>query len=136
MSGFQNEFGVHRRFPIRRMCSENEYGAVGKLSEQAGVWRSFHGERIDQELDRQRILNVAVAEDATIPLLPEPSLMPVKLGFAALLAALLSLGVGIGADHYDRTFRTPIEVATCLEVAVLGSIPLIGSENSTPGAAS
>jgi uncharacterized protein involved in exopolysaccharide biosynthesis len=82
--------------------------------------------RIEQELDRQRILNVAIAQDPAIPILPEPSLMSLKLGLTAFLAALLSIGGALAVDHYDRTFRTSAEVATFLQLPVLGSIPLMG----------
>jgi uncharacterized protein involved in exopolysaccharide biosynthesis len=82
--------------------------------------------RIEQELDRQRILNVAVAQDPTVPVLPQPSLMPVKLGFAGLLAAMMSLSGALGADYYSRTFRTSAEVVKHLQLPVLGSMPLMG----------
>jgi len=82
--------------------------------------------RIEQEMDRQRILNVAIAQDAAVPILPKPSLMPIKLGFAGLVAAMLGLGGALGADRYDRTFRTRSEVAKILEIPVLGSFPLMG----------
>src|SRR5262249_55062888 len=66
--------------------------------------------RIDEALDRQRIVNVAIAEEATVPILPEPSLLSVKLGFAGFFAVILSLGGALGADSYDRTFRNGAEV--------------------------
>jgi uncharacterized protein involved in exopolysaccharide biosynthesis len=84
--------------------------------------------RIEQELDRQRILNVAIAEEATVPVLPQPSLMPVKLGFVGLFAALVACGGAFGADYYDRTFRTRAEIARFLEVPVLGTFPLMEDE--------
>src|SRR6185369_1571658 len=85
--------------------------------------------RIEQEMDRQRILNVAIAQDPTVPILPEPSLLSVKLGFAGLLAVMLSFGGAFGADYYDRTFRTGDEVREYLGVPALASMPLIGDEN-------
>jgi uncharacterized protein involved in exopolysaccharide biosynthesis len=85
--------------------------------------------RIEQEMDRQRILNVAIAQDPTVPILPEPSLLSVKLSFAGLLAVMLSFGGAFGADYYDRTFRTGKEVRDYLGVPALASMPLIGDEN-------
>jgi uncharacterized protein involved in exopolysaccharide biosynthesis len=85
--------------------------------------------RIEQEMDRQRILNVAIAQDPTVPILPEPSLLSVKLGFAGLLAVMLSFGGAFGADYYDRTFRTSDEVREYLGMPALASMPLIDGEN-------
>jgi uncharacterized protein involved in exopolysaccharide biosynthesis len=87
--------------------------------------------RIEQELDKQRILNVAIAEEPAVPVLPEPAPVPLKFGF--VLAGLLSLGIGFVTDFYDRSFRTPIEVEQHLGVPVLASTPLIGdtSEQET-----
>jgi uncharacterized protein involved in exopolysaccharide biosynthesis len=87
--------------------------------------------RIEQELDKQRILNVAIAEEPAVPVLPEPAPVPLKFGF--VLAGLLSLGIGFVTDFYDRSFRTPIEVEQHLGVPVLASMPLIGdtSEQET-----
>jgi uncharacterized protein involved in exopolysaccharide biosynthesis len=85
--------------------------------------------RIEQELDRQRILNVAIAQDAAVPILPQPSLMPVKLGFAGMFALIVALAGAFGADYYDRTFRTRAEVARYLELPVLGALPFIEGED-------
>src|SRR5215813_9050193 len=84
--------------------------------------------RIEQELDKQRILNVAIAEEPAVPVLPEPAPVPLKFGF--VLAGLLSLGIGFVTDIYDRSFRTPIEVEQHLGISVLASTPLIGSVSS------
>jgi uncharacterized protein involved in exopolysaccharide biosynthesis len=80
--------------------------------------------RIEQELDKQRILNVAIAEEPAVPVLPEPAAVPLKFGF--VLAGLLSLGIGFITDAYDRSFRTPAEVEQHLGIPVLASTPLIG----------
>lgn len=82
--------------------------------------------RIEQELDKQQIVNVAITEEPSVPVLPEPAPVPLKFGF--VLAGLLSLGLGFGADYYDRSFRTPEEVERYLGVPVLAATPLIGEE--------
>jgi capsular polysaccharide biosynthesis protein len=71
-------------------------------------------------------VNVAIAQNPEIPILPEPSLMPVKLGLAGVFALLLSFGGAIGVDFHDRTFRNSAEVTKYLALPVLGSIPLSG----------
>lgn len=82
--------------------------------------------RIEQELDKQQIVNVAITEEPSVPVLPEPAPIPLKFGF--VMAGLLSLGLGFGADCYDRTFRSPAEVERYLGVPVLAATPLIGEE--------
>jgi uncharacterized protein involved in exopolysaccharide biosynthesis len=84
--------------------------------------------RIEQELDKQRILNVAIAEEPAVPVLPEPAPVPFKFG--VVLAGLLSLGIGFINDVYDRSFRTPVEVEEHLGIPVLASTPLIGDASS------
>jgi uncharacterized protein involved in exopolysaccharide biosynthesis len=83
--------------------------------------------RIEEELDKQRILNVAIAEEPSIPVLPDPAPIPMKFGF--VFAGFLSLGFGFLADYYDRTFRTPKEVELYLGVPVLAAMPLISDLN-------
>jgi uncharacterized protein involved in exopolysaccharide biosynthesis len=79
--------------------------------------------RIDQELDKQRILNVAIAEEPAIPVLPQPAVVPVKFGL--VLAGCLSLCFGFMTDWYDRSFRTPEEVERWLNIPVVAAIPLV-----------
>jgi polysaccharide export outer membrane protein len=99
--------------------SEEKYLLYQRKQEEA---------RIEQELDKQRILNVAIAEEPAVPVLPEPAPVPLKFGF--VLAGLLSLGIGFVTDIYDRSFRTPIEVEQHLGIPVLASTPLVGDAPS------
>jgi uncharacterized protein involved in exopolysaccharide biosynthesis len=81
--------------------------------------------RISQALDKQQILNVAVAEAPTVPALPTTS--PILLLAASIiLAGILSVGVAFLADYFDSTFRTPDEVARYLELPVLAALPMTG----------
>jgi uncharacterized protein involved in exopolysaccharide biosynthesis len=105
----------------RQKVTEEKYLLYLRKQEEA---------RIEQELDRQRIVNVAIAQDPEIPILPEPSLMPVKLGLAGVFAFLLSFGGAMGVDYHDRTFRNSTEVAKYLALPVLGSIPLSGDDQA------
>jgi uncharacterized protein involved in exopolysaccharide biosynthesis len=89
--------------------------------------------RIAHELDRMRILNVAITEPATVPLLPTPSYLPLKLAFAVMLAAMLSIGLAFTVDHHDRTLRTPAHIQASLGVPVLASIPLVGNAAQPKG---
>jgi uncharacterized protein involved in exopolysaccharide biosynthesis len=85
--------------------------------------------RIEQELDKQQILNVAIAEEPTVPVLPQPAPIPAKFGL--LLASCFSLCLGFAADWYDRTFRTPAEVERWLNVPVIAAVPLVGDESNS-----
>lgn len=79
--------------------------------------------RISNALDAQRILNLAVAEKASVPFEPSgPS--PLMLLIAGMmLAAIASLILALIADHWDPSFRTPDEVQAFLDIPVVASIP-------------
>ena len=74
--------------------------------------------RISDELDRHRIVNVAIAEPATAPFSPSG---PGKAGLmflAAALAAAVSVGLAFVVDSGDPTLRSAEEVQACLDVPV------------------
>ncbi|HEY2383302.1 MAG TPA: hypothetical protein VGK48_19175, partial [Terriglobia bacterium] len=85
--------------------------------------------RIEEELDKQRIVNVAITEEPSIPVLPEPAPVPLKFGF--VFAGLLSLGFGFVTDYYDRSFRTPEEVERHLGLPLLAAMPLVGDSTNS-----
>jgi uncharacterized protein involved in exopolysaccharide biosynthesis len=78
--------------------------------------------RISDALDRNRIVNVAIAEAATVPALPIHSPW-FSLVIGGLLAVLLSLASGFAADYLDPSFRTPQELHNILRVPVLAAVP-------------
>jgi uncharacterized protein involved in exopolysaccharide biosynthesis len=84
--------------------------------------RKEEEERMSDALDRGRILNVVVAEAATVPLLPSnhPSLT-VLIGL--LLAIFTSVGLAFVSEYLDPTFRTPDELSSFLNIPVLASMP-------------
>jgi uncharacterized protein involved in exopolysaccharide biosynthesis len=86
--------------------------------------------RVDQELDKQRILNVAIAEEATVPILPKPNQTSKRLSMGLVLATMLSLTIAFAADRWDRTFRTPLEVQAFLAIPVVASIPALPLEGT------
>ena len=81
--------------------------------------------RISDAMDKDRILNVAVSEAATVPVLPvtSPSVMILA---GALLALMVSTGAAFSVDYLDPSFRTPDEVIRYLEVPVLAAFPKNG----------
>jgi capsular polysaccharide biosynthesis protein len=80
-------------------------------------------------LDRGRILNVAVAEAATVPALPSNHRSRVVF-FGALLAAFMSVGLAFVSERLDSTFRTPDEVGSILNIPVLATIPQDGNNGA------
>jgi hypothetical protein len=77
--------------------------------------------RISDSLDRSRIVNVAVAEAATVPAVPSRSRgMTLLVGFVAAIA--VSLLVAAAAEHFNPSLRTSEEVQELLNVPVLALI--------------
>jgi uncharacterized protein involved in exopolysaccharide biosynthesis len=79
--------------------------------------------RIQDALDQRRIINVSVAEEATVPALPASSHRVLGVALGGLLACLVSLGLGYALDYTDSTFRTPQEVELFLNAQVLAALP-------------
>src|SRR6266850_127688 len=79
--------------------------------------------RIIDALDRQRIVNVSAAEEATVPALPSSPNRALNLVLGGLLACVASIGLACGADYLDSSFRTPREVEVFLNMPVLASLP-------------
>lgn len=82
--------------------------------------------RISDALDSKRIVNVSIAEAATVPALPALSLAWVLVG-GFFIAGVCSVGTAFVADRLDTSFRTPDELGRYLEVRVLASIPAGGA---------
>jgi uncharacterized protein involved in exopolysaccharide biosynthesis len=84
--------------------------------------------RISDALDRRRIINVSIAEPASVPSLPSNHRgLTVLVGM--FLATLTSLGLVFGSEHLDPTFRTPDEVRSVLNIPVLAAMPQNGHGN-------
>jgi len=78
--------------------------------------------RIATALDQTRILNVAITEPPSVPVLPSRSVWTfVSVG--CLLAFVFSAGLAVTLDYSDRSFRTPSEVLAELKIPVLAAVP-------------
>ena len=78
--------------------------------------------RISDALDQRGFLNVAIAEQPTVPVLPARSWFLYGL-LSIFLAAAGSLGLATVLDFFNPSFRTPDEVTAYLGAPVLASIP-------------
>lgn len=84
--------------------------------------------RIEEALDRTRILNVGMVEQPTVPVAPVRSALLFSfVGF--LLAMTVSIGLVFTQEYLDSSFRTPAEVLSELRIPVLASVPLYGNGN-------
>lgn len=81
--------------------------------------------RINDALDQRGILNVAIAEQPTVPALPARSALLYAL-LSVVLAGTGSLGLAFTSDFLNPSFRTPDEVTAYLGAPVLASIPKNG----------
>jgi len=78
--------------------------------------------RIGDALDQQRILNVVIAEQPSVPALPSRSLLSFAL-LGIMAAGTTSTGLVFAADRLNPGFRTPDEVVLYLGAPVLASVP-------------
>lgn len=78
--------------------------------------------RISDALDSKRIVNVAIAEAATVPALPTLQLAWILIG-GFFAASVVSVGTAYAVDRLDPSFRTPDELYRYLDTRVLASIP-------------
>ncbi|HUO33981.1 MAG TPA: hypothetical protein VMU43_03220 [Candidatus Acidoferrum sp.] len=78
--------------------------------------------RISDALDSHRIVNVSVAEAATVPAYPALHLGWILIG-GFFAAGVVSIGGAFAVDRLDPRFRTPEELGLYLETRVLAAIP-------------
>jgi uncharacterized protein involved in exopolysaccharide biosynthesis len=78
--------------------------------------------RLNDALDQRGILNVALAEPPTVPVLRNRSRL--NLGFLTILfAGTFSLASAFVAEFVDPSFRTPEDLANYLDAPVLAALP-------------
>jgi uncharacterized protein involved in exopolysaccharide biosynthesis len=87
--------------------------------------------RIGDALDQGKILNVAVAEQPHAPALPVwPLWSAACLSF--LGASAFSTGLVFAADYLNSSFRNPDDVTQYLGLPVLGYLPAIEADSTSP----
>jgi uncharacterized protein involved in exopolysaccharide biosynthesis len=78
-------------------------------------------ERTSNALDVTRIANVAIAVPPAIPVLPVLG-WPTILLIALFSATFLAFGAAYAMDYFDRTFHTPAQVISILDIPVVVSM--------------
>ncbi len=94
--------------------AEENYGVYARKREEA---------RISDALDAQRIVNVAIAEEATLPAERSGPRRALLLLLGAGLAGIVSVALALVKDYLDPSYRTPAEVQASLGLPVLASMP-------------
>ena len=79
--------------------------------------------RIADELDRQKITNVSIAEAATVAQIPSSPNRPVNLILGIVLAGVLSLGSVFSAEILSDTVHTPRQLEALTGAMVLATVP-------------
>lgn len=106
--------GIQQQDLLRKVKTEEEnYLLYQHKREEA---------RMTDALDRTRILNVAIAEQPTIPALPANN-RALVFGLGILLAAGVSVLTAFALEYTNPSFRTPSEVMTELNIPVLAAVP-------------
>jgi uncharacterized protein involved in exopolysaccharide biosynthesis len=94
--------------------AEENYGVYARKREEA---------RISDALDAQGIVNVALAEEATLPAAPSGPRRALLLLLGTGLAAIVSVALAFIKDYLNPSYRTPSEVQAALGLPVLASMP-------------
>lgn len=94
--------------------AEENYQLYAKKREEA---------RIADELDRQKITNVSIAEAPAVPLIPSSPNRPLNLVLGIFVAGLLSLGAVFSAEMLGDTVHTPRQLEALTGSTVLATVP-------------
>jgi len=107
---------LSRKFEdLKREAAANEanYQTYLKKTEEA---------RISEDLDRRKMTNVSVIEQASIPIAPVESKKQKIFGIGAFLSVALSLGLAYAAEYLPRGLTTPQNALKRLGPPLLVSI--------------
>lgn len=109
----------HKSFELEDLTLE-----VATAKEAYLLYRKKHEEaRIAAEMDREKIVDVSIAQPANLPLGPVKSQRLVTLLIASALGLFGGLGLAFALEFVDRTFVTGEDIESRLGIPHLGSIP-------------
>jgi tyrosine-protein kinase Etk/Wzc len=72
-----------------------------------------------------QIGNISVADPAIVPLYPYRPRRKLSLMLGAALGLMLGVGIAFFLESLDNTFRTEDEIKRCLNLPLLGTVPVI-----------
>lgn len=88
------------------------------------LYRKKYAEAKEAEmLDRNRVLNVSLAEAPRAPTRVEKRSLAFYLGWSWVLALAISMAAGFAADLLDHSIHTPRQLEGCSSLVVLACIP-------------
>lgn len=115
----------------QRQLSELTVDLGVKQNVYENVLTKLNQARIDTEVE---IGDVFVLDRAPVPPLQGRFALILKKSILGLALGLgLGLGLAIVLEFFDRTVQTPQDLESRLRIPVIGSIPVIHSENEIPG---
>jgi hypothetical protein len=94
--------------------AEDNYQLYAKKREEA---------RIADELDKQKITNVSIAEAPAIARIPSSPNRPLNLALGIVLAAFLTLGSVFTSELLSDTVHTPRQLEALTGATVLATVP-------------
>jgi uncharacterized protein involved in exopolysaccharide biosynthesis len=110
----EGDTAKHDDLERQKKEAEDNYQLYAKKREES---------RIADELDRQKITNVSIAEVATVPQLPSSPNRPVNLLLGVFLAGFLSLGTVFSAEMLSDAVHTPRQLEGLTGAMVLATVP-------------
>ncbi len=114
LKNLESDTAKHDDLQREKKEAEDNYQLYAKKREEA---------RIADELDRQKITNVSIAEAATVPQLPSSPNRPLNLVLGVFLAAFLSLSSVFSAEMLSDAIHTPRQLEVMTGAKVLATVP-------------
>jgi uncharacterized protein involved in exopolysaccharide biosynthesis len=110
----ESNTSAHDDLQRQKREAEENYQLYAKKREEA---------RIADELDRQKITNVSIAESATVPQIPSSPNRSLNLIIGLVLAGVLSLGSVFSAEMFSDVVHTPRQLEALTGAPVLATVP-------------
>ncbi len=98
---------------------------VKKLEENYRLYAQKKEEsRISDELDRQKISNVSIAEAATVPRVPNKTSRSLTIATGIIMGLILGIGCAVASEFFRETIHTPGELEALTGLPVVATVPI------------